>query len=224
MPGQTLLLVEDDAALAALVSEYLGKHGYIVSLETTAAGAMRRIPSEQPSAVILDLTLPDGDGLDVCRHVRDVYDGPILMMTARGDEIDQVVGLEIGADDYLAKPASPRLLLARIRALLRQRDRIRGDPESFSLDGLIVDRTLRTASFNGEPVPLTTAEFDLLWYLARHAGEPVQRDTLFEEIRGIRYNGIDRAIDVMVSRLRRKLPGRIRTVRSVGYLLTKVGE
>ena len=166
--------------------------------------------------------LPGEDGLSVCRAVRSEYHGVILMMTARGDELDQVLGLEMGADDYVAKPVSPRLLLARVRALLRRAGPRSGEERIVDGD-LQIDRSRREVRFREDRLELTTAEFDLLWSLARRAGRPVTRQDLFQELRGIDYDGVDRSMDVRVSQLRRKLesftggPTVIKTVRGVGY-------
>ena len=220
-----ILLVEDDIRLAELVSEYLTHHGLHVRHEPDGARAEARILEEQPDLVILDVMLPGVDGLTVCRRVRPRYDGAILMLTARGDEVDQVLGLELGADDYVAKPASPRLLLARVHALLRRRAPSSPRGKRLTCGDLVADRAARSVRLAGEPLDLTTAEFDLLWALMRRAGEPVTRQELFRELRGIDYDGYDRAMDVRVSQLRRKLftdagrPSRIKTVRGVGYQL-----
>jgi two-component system response regulator RstA len=223
MTEARLLLVEDDARTARLVAEYLSGQGFRVEIEADGARATKRILTEQPDAVVLDLMLPGKDGLTICREVRGSFAGPILMMTARGDEVDQVVGLELGADDYIAKPVSPRLLVARLRALLRRSARPEPVAERVQVGALAVDRTRREATLSDAPLALTTAEFDLLWALARRAGEVVSREALFEELRGIPYDGTDRSIDMRVSAVRRRLEVQgqtwIKTVRGEGYLL-----
>ncbi|MEQ1568393.1 MAG: response regulator transcription factor [Myxococcota bacterium] len=214
-----LLLVEDDARLAGLLAEYLGRNGFSVSIEHNGARAATRIPAEAPDAVILDIGLEGLDGLAVCRRVREQYAGPILIFSARGDEVDQVVGLEVGADDYVPKPASPRLLLARVRALLR---RSAPPTQRVELGALVVAAASRTVTVDGAPVELTSSEFDLLWALARNAGRPMSRQELMQECRGIDYDGLDRSLDVRVAKLRQRLgePHRfIKTVRGVGYQL-----
>lgn len=223
--SERILLVEDDARTAALVGEYLREQGFVVEHVANGDEAVRRITAAPPDLVVLDLMLPGRDGLSVCRAVRPGFSGPILMLTARGDEIDQIVGLEVGADDYVAKPASPRLLLARIHALLRRQraPEPAGEPRDLlTFDGLTVDRRRREVKVAGRVVDLTTAEFDLLWTLAARAGEIVSRDALYEELRGIPYDGVDRSIDMRVSQLRRRIEtGRrrwIKTVRAAGYL------
>ena len=228
---KNLLLVEDDERLAALVAEYLGTHGFRVGIEADGARAVDRIVAEQPDLVILDLMLPGEDGLSICRRIRPRYDGPVLMLTARGDEVDQVVGLEVGADDYGAKPASPRLLLARVSALLRRGRTPASSREVSRLEQeeLVIDRASRVATLAGVELDLSTAEFDLLWVLVEGAGTVLSRDTLLEALRGIDYDGLDRSIDLRVSKLRQKLgddprqPARIKTVRGVGYLYVKGG-
>jgi two-component system response regulator RstA len=224
-PEPRILLVEDDVRTASLVAQYLRGQGFHVDIEGDGVRATHRIVAERPDLVVLDLMLPGRDGLSVCREVRPQYAGPILMMTARGDEIDQVVGLELGADDYVAKPVGPRLLVARIRALLRRTpaEPAADEPERVELGALVVDPRRRAVTVGGAEIELTTAEFDLLWALARRAGQIVHRDSLFEELRGIPYDGIDRSIDMRVSAVRRRLEaggGRwIKTIRGVGYLL-----
>lgn len=219
---EKLLLVEDDVRLTELLTEYLGRNGFMVSVERNGERAAARIPAEAPDAVILDIGLEGLDGLAVCRRVRERYAGPILIFSARGDEVDQVVGLEVGADDYVPKPASPRLLLARLRALLRRS----GGPSAarIELGALAIDPASRTVTIDSVPVELTTAEFDLLWSLARNAGRPMSRQELMQECRGIDYDGFDRSLDVRVAKLRQRLcegePHRfVKTVRGIGYQL-----
>ena len=223
-----LMLVEDDVRLASLVSEYLENNGHQVAVEHRGDRAVDRILAEKPDLVVLDLMLPGEDGLSICRRVRPKFPGPILMLTARGEEIDQVLGLELGADDYVAKPVSPRLLLARIKALLRRGGQ-EADVARIEAGTLVIDRAAREARIAGELLGLTSAEFDLLWALAGKAGEPVSREVLLKELRGIDWDGIDRSMDVRVSQLRRKLAadpdhaGRIKTVRGVGYQFVPEG-
>jgi two-component system, OmpR family, response regulator RstA len=220
-----IIIVEDDERLAELVSNFFQRNGFEVTVEGDGAAAIELIPKEAPDLVILDVMLPGADGFEVCRQIRPKFKGPILMLTARGDEIDQVVGLELGADDYVAKPASPRLLLARVRALLR-RGAAKGDEEKNRLvfDELVVDRSTREVSLDGENLEFSTAEFDLLWFLASRAGKALSRQDILQELRGIDYDGIDRSIDMRVSKLRQKIgdisnpPKRIKTIRGVGYL------
>ncbi len=224
-----ILLVEDDLKLAALVREFLESNGLEVSWEARGDAAPGRILAEQPDLVVLDLNLPGLDGLEVCRRVRGEYRKPILMLTARGEELDEVLGLEIGADDYVAKPARPRVLLARIRSLLRRDARSEGAPPGaegarLELGDLTIDAQRRSVHLAGEEVELTTAEFDLLWLLAARAGQVLSREQIYHELRGIDWDGLDRSVDLRVTRLRRKLgddarhPRRIKSVRGAGYL------
>ena len=233
-----ILLVEDDPKLAALVQEYLQQSGLEVQVEPRGDRAPARILAEpQPDLVILDLMLPGLDGLSVCKAVRADYKGAILMLTARGDEVDEVVGLELGADDYLAKPVSPRLLLARVNSLLRRSGpRVAADatPEPaqdrVTVGPLSVDQARRVATLGGGSLELTTAEFDLLWYMAQRAGEVLSRERIYRDLRGIEYDGLDRSIDLRVAHLRRKLgddgkqPQLIKSVRGTGYLLVPPTE
>lgn len=229
-----ILIVEDDERLSALTKDYLESNGLKVSVESDGGRAIDRIKSEQPDLVVLDLMLPGEDGLAVCRLVRPYYKGPILMLTARTDDLDQVLGLEMGADDYVAKPVRPRVLLARIRALLRRVgiDKAEDITEissnsRLSFDNLTVDSSMREAWLSGESIDLTSAEFDLLWLLSSNAGRILTREEIFNQLRGIEYDGQDRSIDVRVSRIRPKVgddpmnPRRIKTVRSKGYLFVK---
>ncbi len=222
-----ILLVEDDTRLAALEKEYLEREGYSVDVEGRGDRAVDRVLADPPDLVVLDLMLPGEDGLSACRRMRSRYAGPILMLTARNEETDTIVGLEVGADDYVAKPASPRLLLARIRALLRRRTEAPRD--RVEVGSLVVDRAAREARIDGTDIGLSSAEFDLLWLLAQHAGEPVPREDLLRDLRGIDWDGLDRSIDVRVSQLRRRLAqdprhrDRIKTVRGLGYQLATDG-
>ena len=221
-----ILIVEDDERLAELTSDYLRANGLDVDVVNNGDEAIRRIGAEQPDLVVLDLMLPGADGLTVCREVRGKgFHNPILMLTARTDDMDQILGLEMGADDYVPKPVKPRLLLARVRALLR---RVETDqeqqPARLEFGNLVIDNAAREVSLEGEVVDLTSAEYDLLWLLASNAGTVLSRETIFEKLRGIQYDGQDRSIDVRISRIRPKVgddpdnPRRIKTVRSKGYL------
>lgn len=228
-----ILIVEDDQRLACLIRDYLQVQGYQVLIEGRGDRAVERIVRENPDLVILDLMLPGKDGLEVCRAVRGDYSGQILMLTAREDDMDQVVGLELGADDYVKKPVEPRVLLARIRAHLR-RINIQSEKDAQSADGNFEDimnfgtlqicRSSHTVFLDNRPVDLTTNEFELLLILACNAGKVMNRDALFRELRGIDYDGLDRSVDIAVSRLRKKLdddsdePQRIKTIWRKGYL------
>lgn len=225
-----ILLVEDDERLAELTAEYLARNELSVNIEPRGDVAEGRILSEQPDLVILDVMLPGKDGFEVCRAVRQQYRGVILMLTARDEDFDQILGLELGADDYIAKPVQPRVLLARIKALLRRlpvSGEADSDTESKVFGQFRISQATRTAMLNGQVIDLTTAEFDLLWLLACHAGSVLSRDDLLLELRGIGFDGLDRSIDARISRLRKKLnddpenPTRIKTVRGKGYLFSK---
>lgn len=225
-----ILLVEDDARLAELTAEYLSRNDLNVSIEPRGDTAEARILAEQPDLVILDVMLPGKDGFEVCRAVRPQYRGVILMLTARDEDFDQILGLEMGADDYIAKPVQPRVLLARIKALLRRLPapgEPAGESEAMIFGQFRISQATRTATLGGTSIDLTTAEFDLLWLLATHAGNVLSRDDLLQELRGIGFDGLDRSIDARISRLRKKLnddpenPTRIKTVRGKGYLFSK---
>lgn len=223
-----ILLVEDDRRLAELTAEYLRQNGLTVAVEARGDRAMARFVSERPRIVLLDLMLPGTDGLTICRKLREQFDGPILIFTARDSDIDQVIGLEAGADDYVAKPVDPMVLLARTRALLRRLQPGSKAPhagEDIELGGLRISESAQEVWLDGSRVPLTTHEFELLLLLARNAGQVLSRDDIFNKLRGIEYDGLDRSIDGRISRLRRKLkdsagdPARIKTVWGKGYLL-----
>ena len=224
-----ILIVEDDERLARLTQEYLIRNGLEVGVEPDGNRAIRRIIAEQPDLVVLDVMLPGADGLTICREVRPHYHQPILMLTARTEDMDQVLGLEMGADDYVAKPVQPRVLLARIRALLRRTDKAPEDEvaQRIEFDDLVIDNGGRSVTLNGDLVDFTSAEYDLLWLLASNAGRILSREDIFERLRGIEYDGQDRSIDVRISRIRPKIgddpenPKRIKTVRSKGYLFVK---
>ncbi len=228
-----ILLVEDDERLAKLTAEYLRKNEFEVTIEGRGDTAEARILKEDPDLVILDVMLPGKDGCEVCRAVRQQYKGVILMLTARDEDLDQILGLELGADDYIAKPVQPRLLLARIKALLRrapgsgESGPSADEPVELEFGNFRISQATRNAHLGEDIIDLTTAEFDLLWLLARHAGNILSRDDLLQELRGIGFDGLDRSIDARISRLRRKLgddpenPTRIKTVRGKGYLFSK---
>ncbi|GHC16011.1 winged helix-turn-helix domain-containing protein [Aidingimonas halophila] len=223
-----VLIIEDDERLASLTKDYLESNDFQVTVEADGARGVERIIELQPSLVILDLMLPGEDGLSICRRARHEYAGPILMLTARTDDMDQVLGLEMGADDYVPKPVQPRVLLARMRALMRRSEPGDGSGDvRLTFGNLVIDSATREAWLENERIDLTSAEFDLLWLLASHAGHVLTREDIFSQLRGIKYDGQDRSIDVRVSRIRPKIgddpnqPHRIKTVRSKGYLFVK---
>ncbi len=228
-----ILVVEDDRSLAEWVCEYLIDHDFIVTLATRGDEAIHLIEADQPDLVILDVMLPVTNGFDICKAVRPKYSGPILMLTACSEEADEVLGLELGADDFLNKPVRPRILLARVTALLRREEMRRDEARRkdhqiydnvLEFGALTINRTSQTTSIDKTAVPLSSNEFDMLWYLASNAGTILDRDALVRQLRGIEYDGFDRSIDIGISRLRRKLhddsqhPYRIKTVRGKGYL------
>jgi two-component system OmpR family response regulator len=228
-----ILLVEDDNRLSALVAGYLGKHGYDVTVVLHGNDAVPAILRRQPDLVILDVNLPGKDGFQICREAREHYDGIIIMVTARDEQFDEVLGLEFGADDYVHKPVEPRILLARIKAQLRRMSSRNGDvtiePDSYTFGKFVINRASRAVTLpDGSTPELTSAEFDLLWVLARHAGEVVSRDDLMRVLRGVEFDGLDRTIDGGISKLRRKLlddasnPQRIKTIRGKGYQFSKI--
>lgn len=220
-----ILLAEDDNRLATLVKDYLETNDFQVTIEGNGDRVVSRVQAIKPDLLILDIMLPGRDGLSLCQELRPQFDGPILMLTARNEDADQILGLEFGADDYVIKPVEPRILLARIRALLR---RVEPHPPQarhiLEFGTLRVDEASRSVSLDDKPIKLSSHEFDLLWLLARRSGEVVGRDFLFQELHGRPYDGLDRTIDVRVSQLRKKLgdntdnPQRIKTVWGRGYL------
>ncbi len=223
---EKILIVEDDVPLASLLSEYLSSQGFKIEVLHLGADAKKRVVAGKPDLVILDLMLPDTSGLDVCKSLREGWRGPILMLTAMKDDVDIVTGLELGADDYLGKPVAPRVLLARVRALLR-RSSSDLNSEMIEVGPVTVNVPGRTALLSSEPLDLTTTEFDLLVILARRAGRVQKRNVLVEDLRGINFDSFDRSIDVLVSRLRRKLKehgSMIKTVRGLGYLMSPPPE
>ena len=223
-----LLVVEDDDQLAALLLEYLGQHGFELERVATGDEGAERIVESQPDLVILDLMLPGPNGLDVCRRVRADYSGAIVMLTASQSEADHVAGLELGADDFVTKPIEPRVLLARIRTQLRRLGGKASKDDSgglFELGPLRLDLLTRDVWVDGREVALTTMEFDVLAMLAKDAGSVIKREDLYTQVLGVEYDGVDRGMDVHVSRIRRKLEtagfdrSRLKSVRGMGYLL-----
>jgi len=233
--AERILLVEDDARLAEMLSEYLGQAGYGVTVAALGATALARLSQNRFDAVVLDLMLPDMDGLEVCRRLRARDDTPVLMLTARGDAVDRIVGLEIGADDYLPKPFEPRELLARLRAILRRGVRDRGTSADQAARPLIfgrleIDTAAQAVRLDGAPCELTGYQFDLLAVFARHAGRVLSREFLMDQAKGAELESFDRSIDVHVSRIRAaieddpKKPRRLLTVRAAGYVFAKAQD
>ena len=225
-----IFLVEDDASLASLVSDYLTMQSFKVTVEARGDLAIDKIMASDADLIILDIMLPGKNGLDICRELRPQTDVPIVMLTARSDEIDQIVGLEVGADDYIPKPVQPRLLLARINALLR-RAKVSASKEpkapeqsNIVFGALEINKLKQEVYLDGQSIDLTTNEYELLNLFALSNGKVLSRDDLLSNLRGIGYDGMDRTIDMLVSRLRKKLgddsskPFKIKTIWKKGYL------
>ncbi len=225
----TIVLVEDDAELATLISDYLSNHGFHLCIYHNAEDAVEDIINNQPELVILDVMLPGMSGMELCQKIRAQYRGFILMQTALEDDIDQMMGLEFGADDYVIKQVQPRLLLSRIKALLRRTERLHQpngitDETTTSIGPLVINASERTVTLYHRFVELTCAEFELLELLAKSVGSVVSRDDILQQLRGFDYDGFDRSIDRRVSRLRRKIQKSdgtelIKTIRGIGYQL-----
>jgi two-component system, OmpR family, phosphate regulon response regulator OmpR len=226
---ERILLVEDDPRLADMLLEYLGQAGFSMTHAALGAAALGKIDAAVFDAVILDLMLPDMDGLDVCRQLRARHDTPVLMLTARGDAVDRIVGLELGADDYLPKPFEPRELVARLRAIMRRRARGPAD-ETSHFGRLELDTAAREARLDGKRCELTGYQFDLLVALAKNPGRVLSREVLMDLVKGEEFESFDRSIDVHISRIRAliednpKKPRRIITVRAAGYVFAKAQD
>ena len=227
-----VLVVDDEKQIRRVLTAYLEADGFAVDEAGSGAEALEIAERTHPTLILLDVGLPDVDGMEVLRRLRVTSEVYVILVTARSDELDKLVGLTIGADDYITKPVPPRVLLARIKALLRRASPGASDEtpeasESLSFGSFRISQQTRSAVLAGETIDLTTAEFDLLWLLARHAGSILSRDDLLQQLRGIGFDGLDRSIDARISRLRKKLnddpdnPTRIKTVRSKGYLFSR---
>jgi two-component system, OmpR family, phosphate regulon response regulator OmpR len=227
---ERILLVEDDPRLAEMLLEYLGQAGFGVTIASRGVTALERLNEAQYDAVILDLMLPDMDGLEVCRRLRAQHDTPVLMLTARGDAVDRIVGLELGADDYLPKPFEPRELLARLRAIVRRHVRGAASEKALHFGRLELDTAARAVRLDGKPCELTGYQFDLLVALAKNAGRVMSREILMDLVKGEGFESFDRSIDVHVSRIRAciednpKKPRRVITVRTAGYVFAKAQD
>ena len=225
-PIVNILIVEDDAKLASLTRKYLEQHGFIVTVEESGIKGLRLAMKQHFDVVLLDIMLPEMDGITVCQKLRMHKDVPIIMLTARGEEADRVLGLEIGADDYMAKPFSPRELLARIRVQVRRRRGIGlNKTKAFKVGPLTIDSGLQQAYLDNRGLDLTSYEFALLFALAENSGRVLNRERLMDLAKGTAEEAFDRSIDVHISRLRKKMgddprkPRIIKTIRGVGYLL-----
>jgi two-component system, OmpR family, alkaline phosphatase synthesis response regulator PhoP len=219
--AQTVLIVEDEPSIASFVSLYLKKAGYGVKSVGSGGEALAQVEAEQPALVVLDLMLPDMDGIEVCRRIRQRRDIPILMLTARDEDIDKIIGLEVGADDYMTKPFNPRELVARVKSILRRSAPARRDSESAEIThgDLHVDSGRREVHVGDNEIQLAPKEFDLLWELLDHRGLVLTRDQLLERVWGYTFAGDTRTVDVHVRQLRRKLgdASPVVTVWGVGY-------
>jgi len=230
-----IVFVEDDPEVGKLIAAYLGKHDIDVLVESRGDTAQQRIAEEKPDLVLLDIMLPGKDGMSLCRDLRPDYDGPIVLLTSLDSDMNHILSLEMGAQDYILKTTPPAVLLARLRLHLRQHSSPQGnkdEPTAVTISGhnaihfglLRIDPVNRQVTLGEELITLSTSDFDLLWELATHAGKIMDREALLKNLRGVSYDGMDRSIDVAISRLRRKLydntlePFRIKTVRNKGYL------
>jgi DNA-binding response OmpR family regulator len=217
-----ILIVEDDAPLAALMAQALTREGYTVTLEPRGDRAVGQIETLRPQLVLLDLMLPGLDGVEVCKRARRSYSGRIIMITAKESDADQILGLEVGADDYIVKPVPPKLLMARVKAHIRRAQQSEG--LKIEVEGLTIDPSTRSASVAGKPLELTTSELDLLLYLAARPGQILSRQEIYLALRGIEHDGVDRSIDLRVSKIRSQLRAAglslnfIKTVHGKGYL------
>lgn len=239
MDTQHILLVEDDQRLAQLTKEYLEKFGFDVAHVLDGEQAVGFVEKHSPDLILLDLLLPKLDGFEVCKRVRPHFQGSIIMLTALDDDVDQIVGLETGADDYIAKPVEPRLLLARIKSHLRRQQTLtslernakptsntKAASDHLDFDKLSIHPPSRSVTLNQAPLSLTTQEFDLLLLMAERSGQVLSRDYIYQSLLGLEYNGVDRSVDILISRLRKLLQSDhdtqqiIKTVRNQGYLFT----
>jgi two-component system alkaline phosphatase synthesis response regulator PhoP len=226
--AQTVLVVEDEASIASFISLYLKNAGYRVKAVSTGGDALAQVEVEQPALIVLDLMLPDIDGIEVCKRIRQDSDVPILMLTARDEDVDKIIGLEVGADDYLTKPFNPRELVARVKSILRRAGPERRQMESKQLThgDLTIDAGRREVHVGDDEIQLAPKEFDLLWELLDHRGLVLTRDQLLERVWGYTFAGDTRTVDVHVRQIRRKLgeASPIVTVWGVGYKVSPARE
>ena len=217
----TILVVEDETSIASFVAAYLRNAGYAVKTAASAQSALLQLAGESPALIVLDLNLPDGDGVELCRRIRKTSDVPILMLTARDEDIDKIIGLEVGADDYMTKPFNPRELVARVKSILRRAapERRRAESEELQHGDLTINAGKREVHVGDEEIRLAPKEFDLLWELLDHRGIVLTRDQLLERVWGYTFAGDTRTVDVHVRQIRRKLgdASPIVTVWVVGY-------
>ena len=222
-----VLLVEDDIKLAALVKAYLEKHEFEVEIDGDGSSVLCQRVCSHFDLIILALMLPKMSGIDICRMLRDNFSGPIVIVTAKDSDIDQIIGLDAGADDYIAKPIEPMVLLARLRSLLRRVERTQAnitDHKYLEFGQLKIDKSAQSVFLGNDKVALTSQEFDLLYLLATRGGVVLSREEIFKQLRGFDYDGLDRTVDVRISRIRKKLgdntidPEKIKTIWGKGYL------
>lgn len=235
-----ILMIDDDQVFVLALTGYLKNNGFNVEFLTDGKTAVQKILDDMPDAVILDGILPSKDGFDICKEVQSLYPGSILMLTGRHESVDEILALELGADDYISKPAEPRVVLAHLRACLRRPSKshfsqslmaVHPSPNltEYKFGTFYISNKARNAQLNGKTLDLTSAEFNLLWFLTAHAGKIVSRDELFSILRGAEYDGLDRSVDIIISRVRKRLnddahnPQKIKTVRSKGYLFNPEG-
>ena len=220
-PTTSILVVEDETSIASFIAAYLRNAGYGVKTAATAQAALIQLAGDSPALVILDLNLPDGDGVELCRRIRKTSDVPILMLTARDEDIDKIIGLEVGADDYMTKPFNPRELVARVKSILRRAapERRKSESEEIQHGDLAINAGKREVHVGDEEIRLAPKEFDLLWELLDHRGIVLTRDQLLERVWGYTFAGDTRTVDVHVRQIRRKLgdASPIVTVWGVGY-------
>ncbi len=225
--ADTVLIIDDDTRLSAMLDDYLAGNGFAVRRAATGEAGLAEIGRQAPDAVVLDVMMPGIDGLETCRRIRAVSDVPVLMLTAKGDETDRIVGLELGADDYLPKPFNPRELLARLKAILRRRGAGTPGGRAMRFGRLEIDPDSRAVRLDGSERTMTSYQFDLLVALAQNAGRVLSRERLMDMVKGAELEAFDRSIDVHVSRIRAaieadpKHPRRIITVRGAGYVFAR---
>ena len=230
-----IVYAEDDVGLAALIKEFLERNDFTVTIVADGRQVQSTVEQESPDLVLLDIMLPNNDGLSICQSLRATYHKPIILFTANDSDIKHILGLDLGANDYVVKTTPPNVLLARIGAQLRQFQSVKmlapteHNVSQVNIGQLHIDKPSRNVRIGDEVIHLSSSDFDMLWLLASHAGEILTRDQLLRATRGIDYDGLDRSIDIAISRLRKKLlddsdePTRIKTIRNKGYLLTLSG-
>ncbi|PKI13234.1 response regulator transcription factor [Colwellia sp. 12G3] len=225
---QHIVIIEDDIMLADLTQSFLQQHNYLVTVYNTANAFLSQADYNKIDIIVCDINMPEMNGFELCKRVRDNYSGPFIFLTARKDDVDQIQGLELGADDYINKPVKPPLLLARIRASIKTKERLINKTPSkcIELTNLIIDKDARLLEVNNQPVTLTSDDLDLLWFLIFNKDKTLSRDDLFMEMMGRTYDGQDRVIDSRISRLRKKFnnlkdnPYEIKTVWRLGYVFS----